>query len=306
MKKIVSLTIAVLVLGSIAGIAQARETRRPSNDDMATAAPIPALPFSQTVSLRGATLEPGEIQSSCKPVQGSIWFGFSVPETTNMVAELSASFGSAFAVFEETTDGLAETACALANTTSDSEFKALPDRVYLVQVGATGRKQGVADLGLRASEWVDTTLWEFTYRREAEEQKVPILSVKGKPRAENPNMYDVEVGISEQRPTKAGIMTFGLVTKEVQAELLRIPASTTDLRVTISSRYDSSQYTCAADNGEDTCYAGSPISDLEWLTSGDGSRAELVITLRAERNGDVLQERTLTVPYAGQPMGLVP
>lgn len=305
MKKVISIITALLALGSITGIAAAREARSPSNDAMAAAAAIPALPFSQTVSLRGATLEAGEVQPSCKKVSGSVWFAFSVPEESNIVTELSSTSGSAVAVFEQGTDALTETACAVANSEA-TEFKALPDRVYLVQVGSTGRKQGVVDLGLRLSEWVDRTIWEYSFHRDAEEQHVPVLSVKGNPRADNPNMYDVEIGISQQQPIRTGVLTFGLVTHSVQAELLRIPPSTTDLQVRISARYDSSQYTCAADNGQGTCYAGSPISDLNWLTGGDGSRADLVIALRAERDGQVLQERTLTVPYAGQPTALLP
>ena len=305
MKRVLSIITALLVLGSITGIAQAREVQSPSNDAKAAAAAIPSLPFSQTVSLRGATLEADEIQPSCKKVRGSVWFSFSVPEESNIVTELSSAFGSAVAVYEQGTEALTETACASANSEA-TEFKALPDRVYLVQVGPTGRKQGVVDLGLRLSEWVDRTIWEYTYERDAEEQHVPALSVKGNPRADNPKMYDVQIGISQQQPVTTGVLTFGLVTQSVQAELLRIPASTTDLQVTISARHDSSQYTCAADNGQGTCYAGSPISDLNWLTGGEGSRADLVITLRAEHNGQVLQERTLTVPYAGQITALLP
>lgn len=306
MKKVISIITALLVVGSITGIAQARSARSPSNDDMASATPISGLPFSETVSLKGATLETDEVQPSCNKIRGSVWFAFSVIDPANLVAELSSTFGSTAAVFEQTPEGLVETACLVANSPQTPEFKVSPDRTYLVQVGSTGRKEGLVDLGLRLSEWVDRTIWEYTFHRKSDEQHIPLLSVKGSPRANNPNMYDVTIGISEQQPITTGILTFGLVTQSVEAQLARIPASTTDVRILISSRHDSSQYTCAADNGGGNCYAGSPVRDLDWLTGGDGSRAELVMTLQAVHNGQVLQERTLTLPYAGQPMALLP
>jgi hypothetical protein len=305
MRKAIPLIAALVVLGSLTGVVQARSVRRPANDDLAAAASISALPFQQGVPLKGATLEPSEQRPSCKKITGSVWFGFSVPQESNMVAELSSTFGSSVAIFEQTTEGLIESACTLGNG-DPLEFRAFPERIYLVQVASTSRKQGLADLELRVSEWVDHTLWEYTYSREAEEQHVPVLFVKGRPRSDNPSMYDIEVGASQQQPVKTGINTFGLVTQSIEAELLRIPASSTHLSVKVSGRYDSSQYTCAADDGAGTCHAGTPLKDLSWLTSGEGSRAELVISLRAERNGEVLLERSTVVPYAGQALGLLP
>ncbi len=306
MKKVISVIMAVLVLGSVAGLAQAREARPPANDDISAASAIPALPFSHTVSLKGATLERNEVQPSCRSIQGSVWYSFSVPEESTIVGELSSTGRSTLTVFEQTAEGLVETSCLGANTAGVAEFKALPERLYLVQLGSAGTKQGVVDLDLRVSEWREETLWEYVYRRESGEQHIPLLSVSGAPRAEHPSMYDVQVGVSEQQPVKAGVFTFGLVTQKVHVELLRVPASTTEVSVRIAGRYDSSQYTCAADDGEETCHAAAPLKDLNWLTGGEGSRAELVIVVRAEKDGQVLQERTVTIPYAGQATALVP
>ena len=305
MKKIASVITTLLVVGSLAGVARGREARRPANDDLLTAATIPALPFSQTISLKGATLELDEVQPSCQPVRSTVWFSFSVPEGNNVIADLSSTFGSAITIFEQTSEGVVERACSTANS-DEKEFQASTNNVYLVQVGATSAKQGLVDLSLRFSEWRSQTLSEYNYHRESDEVRIPVLGVKAAPREKDTAMYDVQIRLSDRQPTKVGVLTFGLVTQKVEAELLNIPASTTDVRVTVSSRYDSDQYTCGVDNGEDACHAGTPLSDLDWLTSGKGSRAELVITLRAERNGDVLQERSLTVPYAGQPTGLIP
>ncbi|MFP5352384.1 MAG: hypothetical protein ACLGIB_07475 [Actinomycetota bacterium] len=306
MKKITSLVAAVLVLTSLAGLAHARGTRRPANDDLGAAVAVPALPFAETTTLRGATLEELEPQPTCKAIRSSVWYGFSVAEEGNVIGELSSTFRSSLAVFEQTAEGLVETACGFGQAGTEIEFKALPDRIYLIQLGATTTKQGVADLSLRLSEWREEKLYEYVYHQESEETYLPLVSVWGRQRENNPSMYDVTLGVSQQQPVSKGVLTFGLVTKEVKAELVRIPASTTKVVFSIIGRYDSSQYTCAVDDGGETCHAGAPIKDLNWLTSGDGSRAELVISLRAERNGEVLQERTIVVPYAGQVTGLLP
>lgn len=305
MKKILSLSCVVAILFGLIGIAQARGTRRPTNDQMSGAALISALPFAESASLRGSTLEADEVQPSCGSISGSIWYGFSVPSEGNVIAELSSTSRSTVAVFEQTAEGLVEAACSPANA-GGVEFKTSPERTYLVQVGSAGKKQGIVDLNLRLSEWVDKTIFEQSFHRKSEEQHIPLVWVKGAPRETAPTMYDVTFGVSEQQPVSVGILTFGLVTQKVEAELLRLPASTTDVTLRVTSRYDSSQYTCAADNGGDTCYVGAPFQDLNWLTGGEGERAELVISISASRNGQVLQERTVTAPYAGQPLGLLP
>ncbi len=309
MKKIITtLVVALLAVGSISGIALGKGTRRPANDNLDAAAVVESLPFSTTVNLTGATLEPGEVQPSCAGIDGSVWYSFSVSEEGNVIGELSSSrFRSAAAIYERAADGsLIESACMEGTASLTTEFKAFPESLYLIQLGAAGKKQGIVDLSLRLSTWRDVSLFDYTFHRETEEQRIPLVHVKGEPRTHNPSMYDVTVQVSEQEPARFGILTFGLVTRKVEAELLRIPASTTDVRIQITGRYDSSQYTCAVDDGGDVCYAGAPLKDLDWLTGGDGSRAELVIAVSAQRNGEVLVERTQSVPYAGQVLGLIP
>lgn len=307
MKKIFSLICVVIVLSvGFVSQASARRLRPPNNDSQTAAAIIDALPFTHSSSLRGATLEADEVQPSCSSISASIWYALSTSADNNLIADLSAMKRSVVAVFESTPSGLNEMGCARANDREPLEVDAAAGSSYLIQVGAVGDKRGVVDLDLRLSDWVDETFIEHTYRREADEQHVPVVFVRGAPREGAPSTYDITFGISEQQPTTLGILTFGLVTQRVEAELLRIPASTTEVNLRVAARYDSSQYACAADNGSDVCYASIPLRDLNWLSGGEGSRAELVITLSASRNGETLQERTITVPYAGQPMGLLP
>lgn len=307
MKKAFSLICVVIVLSvGIVGQASARRLRPPNNDSQAAPTSIDALPFTHSSSLRGASLEPDEVQPSCSRISASIWYAFSASADNNVIADLSATRRSVVAVFESTSSGLNEIGCARANDPEALEVDAAPGSSYLVQVGAVGDKRGVVDLDIRLSDWVDDTIIEHTYRREADEQHVPVVSIKGAPREGAPSTYDVTFGISEQQPTTVGILTFGLVTQKVEAELLRIPASTTEINLRVSGRYDSSQYACAVDDGSDVCYASTPLRDLRWLSGGEGSRAALVLTISVIRNDESLQERTLTLPYAGQPMGLLP
>lgn len=307
MKKTIGTLVSVIVLvASVSGIALAQGGRRPANDDLAAAVAIAELPFSATVNTKGASLEPDEVQPSCRRIRSSVWYSVTGAGAGLQIAQLSSTFPAALAVYEQTPEALVETACMADRASIEMELKVESSKTYMVQLGSTARKQGKADLSLTPSPWKEISLFDQTFSREGEEQHVPILKVKGAPRETNPSMYDVTVQISEQVPVTVGVFTFGLVTQEIEQELVRIPASATEVTMKVTGRYDSSQYSCAADDGADTCYAGIPLKDLGWLTGGDGSRAELVVSIRAERNGEVLIERTQTVPYAGQILGLLP
>lgn len=60
------------------------------------------------------------------------------------------------------------------------------------------------------------------------------------------------------------------------------------------------------DEGEGgECSAYSPVSDPESVTDPDGARADLVIYV-AVRNGEVLVEQSLVVPFVGQVGGMIP
>ena len=295
---------ALLVVGSVPGMALAGGPRRPANDDLAGAIAISELPFTTSVSTKGASVQKNELQPSCQSMRSTVWYRFTAPETMALEVQVISSFSSALAIYEESAEALLETGCLKGSSTGRFDIEA--NKTYLVQLGSTGREQGRADLSLVPSVWKEVSLFEHTYEREADEQHIPVAKVSGAPRETNPTMYDVTFGIGDQTPTTVGLMTFGLVTQKIEHELLRIPASTHRVTLKIVGRYDSSQYTCAADDGNGGCYAGSPLNDLGWLSGGEGSRAELVVTVMAERNGEVLIHRTQALPYAGQLFGLLP
>jgi hypothetical protein len=306
-KSLGSMILVLLVTGSLTAVAHAKGERRPANDETATASVIEALPYSETVSLRGATLQPEEPQPSCSTIRGSVWYALSVAEEGTVIGEVSSTFPSAQAVYEQSADGLLhEAACGSGPAGSKMEFEAVPNQIYLVQLSSTGKKQGIADIALSMSSWKEISLVDRTFERKIDEQNVPLLELKGRPRANDPSMYDVSITAWQQQPATVGVLTFGLVNREIEARLAKVPATATSVRLQIHGRYDSSQYRCAVDDGGNTCYAGSPLQDLSWLTGSESSRAELVVTMTVMANDQVILERSQSVPYAGQALGLLP
>ncbi len=307
MKKMLGISVSLtLIIGSLAGAAQAKKTGAPANDDSAAAVVVEGLPFSDTVNVKGSTLEPDEARPSCSRIQGSVWYALGVPEDGTVMGDVSSTFPAAMAVYEQTPEGgLLEVACAAGQAGSSLEFEGSPAKLYLVQLSATGQRRGIADISLHLSTWKSVTLVDQTFERKVDEQKVPLLKVHGRPRPGDPSMYDVTVTVA-QRQQSFGILTYGLVTQEVREELAHVPAIATRIQLQVTARYDSSQYRCAIDDGAGTCYAGVPLRDLGWLTGGDGSRAELVVKISVEKNDRVLLERSQAVPYAGQVIGLLP
>lgn len=307
MKKILStIAAAAVVVGSLGGSALAKPAARPANDDLASARAIEALPFSETADLRGATLEAAEAQPSCGPIRGSVWYALSPSETGTVIGEASSTFPAAVAVYQPGADGVpVEIGCTAGAASQTLDFEGSAGTAYLIQVGSTTRKQGFADLSFRMSSWKDVTLVEHVVEQRVDEQRLSLVRVKGQPRESDPSMYDVTLTVGQQQRS-FGILTYGLVTHKIERELLHVPAIATKVRVQVTGRYDSSQYRCALDDGAGNCYAGVPLRDPDWLTRGEGSRAELVITISAEKDGTVLLERSQAIPYAGHVLGLIP
>ncbi len=299
------LFLMVVAMGLIGPNALAGRVRPPANDDLAAATAISALPFVDTVDLRSATLEPEETQPACRGIRSSVWYSLSLQQEETLVIRLSGTAATALSIVQQTPDDMAEVACTSTDVSAPLELRATAGGTYLVQVGSAGKRRGTATVDLSLSTWKEVSLVDETFAHESDEQNIPILSVKGGPRATNPSMYDVTVQAWQQPAQTLGVLTFGLVTHRFEANLIRIPPSATAVHLKITGRYDSSQYACAVDQGE-TCHAAVPFHDAAWLSSGDAQRAELVVTVTAERDGQVIFERSHSVPYAGQALGMLP
>jgi hypothetical protein len=234
-----------------------------------------------------------------------VWFSFTPDEDVNVVAETSGVFKSAIAVYRGPgLAELAEVACDGGTTNSQVEFRAVAGQSHFMQVSAVGRKRGLIDFSFTTAAWQERTLKEITQDVDVPEQKLDVLTLDAGPRADDPNMYDIAITVAGQRITR-GILSFGLLKEKIHQELLTVPGQAATVSLVLSYRYDSSQYNCLSDGGPgQECTAKSPIKDLNWLTSGEGSRAELLITTKAELNGVTLAERTIAIPFAGQVVGM--
>ncbi|MDQ3940423.1 MAG: hypothetical protein M3238_03620, partial [Actinomycetota bacterium] len=277
-----------------------------TNDDFATATVINEVPFAETVDLTTADVEVEEPQAACRTAQRTVWYAFHASENVNLVAEASSTFRSVLAVYSGSFLGdLTEVGCSADATHPKVEFKAEANNTYFMQLGASGRRSGLADFRLEPSAWQEKNLMTVEVPVDVPAINQPIVMFDGRPRAADPTLYDLTVGIADQQSIKRGVLTFGLVQERVHAELLQLPRQTASVVVKIGYRYDASQYHCLSDGGEGSnCTVNSPIKDIEWLTNGEGSRAELIITVRATKDDTVLAERTVTVPFLGQVAGL--
>lgn len=299
----IALTSLALITALIGGTAGAT-TDRPSNDDFAVAAAIENSRFSEERDLSGATLERGEMLPSCGALKGSVWYRFKAPDTKVYAAWFQASFDAGIAAYRIAESGLQEVSCSPAGSLGGVELDAQAGDSFYIQVGNTRRKQGILEFKFSLARWQEETLHEISYTRQSEEQRVELLSVRGAPRASDPSIYDVEIGISQQTPIKRGILTFGVVQERIEAELIRIPASTTTVDMSVVARYDSTQPRCLTDEGDGSdCTAHAPLSDPGTFVSEDGMGSHVAIRVVATRNGDVLVEQTLLIPFAGQVAG---
>ncbi len=280
----------------------------PPNDDFASATVIEAVPFADTVDNSGARRELLEPHPTCRKNARTVWYSFTPSEDVNLVAEASSTFKSVITVYGGTGHAdLTEAACNGGSTSPKVEFRVLEGQTYFIQLGSSSRKSGIVDFKLSPSAWQEKVLRDVSQTVHVPEQNVAAVRFHGRPRPSNPNMYDVTVAVAGQPQIDRGILSFGLLKEEIRAELIRIHAQTVMVTTTLAYRYDSSQYTCLSDGGEGQgCTASSPIKDLDWLTSGDGSRAELIIRVSVVHQGTVIAERTVTIPYAGQVGGMLP
>ena len=296
---------AVLAFG-ITPAAADQKTSRPANDDLAAAEVVTDTPFLDTADLRGAGLELSEPQSSCGRIKSSVWYRFTPTDDAQLSAEISSTFKSVLAVYSDAApESLAQVICDGGSTHSNVDFDGLAGKTYLIQLGSTKKNGGRADFRMSASSWKEKTITEFSQPIEVSDTGSAQVSIHGQPRAKDPSTYDLSVKAAGQHEIKRGVLTFGLVQQRIDLELVRIPRQAVQLDVTIGYRYDSSQYGCVSDGGDgQPCAAKAPIKDVAWLTGGEGSRAELIVTVKVQRNENTLAERTVTLPYAGQVVDL--
>ncbi len=297
-----SLAFVTALLGGTAGAT----TDKPSNDDFAAAVPIEDTEFIEQRDLSGATLESKEALPSCGALKGSVWYRFVAPEDKVYQAWFQTSFDAGIAAYRESDSGLQEVSCSAFGSLGGVGLDAQAGDQFYIQLGNTRKRQGIIEFGVALARWQEETLYEDSYTRREKERRIQLLTVRGAPNSWDPWLYDVEIGISTQIPTKASILTFGLVQERIDLKLVRVPASTSTLAVRIVARYDTTQQKCAMDDVTETeCAAYAPVRDPGTFASHDGMGSHLAIEIAAMHNGDVLVEESFLIPFAGQMGGSV-
>lgn len=313
---VVGTAVATMLAGAVpAALADARKGERkkpaavtaPANDSFAMGIDVIEMPFESTVDLTEASLEKNEPAPSCSPATRTVWYRYAPSEDVNVLMDLSAKSPVSVAVHSGSDLAtLSEVACAPAAPEAQLALPLTAGNVYFVQVAAQKARTGLVDLSLQ----VDTWRYEQLAQREV---TVPVptidqsaLVIDGKPREGKPGIYDLTVKAGGVTVGPYGLETDPVKLPAIHQELVKVPGQKVQVSITSSYRYDSAQGRCVLYQGDD-CLASLPVSgQSSWYTGGDASEAELVVTLRVMRNDDLLAERTVTVPVAGQLLALLP
>lgn len=131
-----------------------------------------------------------------------------------------------------------------------------------------------------------------------------VVHVEGGPRAGSP-YYDLRIGLGGGAPVTVGVPVYGLVAAPVRADLVHLPAL--DLRdasveIGVTYRWDPSAPRCVLTLAGQ-CVATNPVGSTSWLLRG--AAAMLVVHARVvDTAGGTVAEQWLTVPYAGQAVGV--
>lgn len=301
----VILTTLAVVTGLMGGPAGAT-TQKPTNDDFAEAAAIQDTDFTEQRDLSGATLESKEVLPSCGKLKGSVWYRFDAPDDKVYTTWFQATFDAGIAAYRATASGLREVSCMAVGIGGSVDLDAQRGETFYIQLGNTRRKQGVFEFGTSLAQWQEKTLYERSYTHDMKEQQIQLVTVRGRPHATDRWLYDVEIGISDQVPVKQSILTFGLVQRRIDVELVRIPASTTSLEVRVVARYDTTQQKCVVGDVDTSgCTAYAPVNDPDRFAREDGTGSHLAIEVTAMHNRDVQVQQSFLIPFAGQLGGTV-
>jgi PKD repeat protein len=106
----------------------------PTNDDFTAAAPITAVPFSDTVDLSAATTQPSEPSPSCTGLQNTVWYSFT-PATSQSVTLRTDQYGAGVAAYTGTSlSNLSQVTCGYAG--QSALLPVVAGTTYYIQVGA--------------------------------------------------------------------------------------------------------------------------------------------------------------------------
>lgn len=133
------LGLAMAVLPPGAGLAQ------PSSDDLAAAALVTGLPFTDSVDTSDATMEAGEPAVPCAPLHATVWYALTLDAATLVgIDTAGSSYDTVLGVYQ----GTSYADLDLVDCNDDDQdlqasltFPAAAGETYLVQVGSFGEAE---------------------------------------------------------------------------------------------------------------------------------------------------------------------
>jgi len=137
-----------LILILMLGYARPAQALAPDNDHLANAATIPALPFSRSVDLSEATLEPGEPQT-CEPADRTVWYSFVPSSTMTMIADARLGNNPKISIYRAMGAGFANLEHVQCVSPGGAiTFLAEQGQTYYIQVGAVVGSPGAVQFNL--------------------------------------------------------------------------------------------------------------------------------------------------------------
>ena len=310
---VVGTAIATLLAGAVPAVAGGRKAKRttaavaPANDSFTMGTEVVEMPFEQVVDLRAASIEKNEPLPSCSDAAATVWYRFTAVEDMNIVGTVTSSFPAGIAIHSGSDlTTLSEVACATAAPEAHLAMPASAGTTYFVQVSVPKRRRAPVNFSLKVDTWrhAEVTSQELVVPVPAIDQATVVID--GQPRKDKPGIYDLTIKAADVTVGPYGIETNPVVLPPIHQELVKVSGQTVKVNLSSSYRYDSAQGRCVLYQGEE-CLHDLPVSgETNWYTSGEGSQAELVVTLKITKNDHLLAERTVTVPFAGQVAGLLP
>lgn len=312
---VVGTAVATLLAGAVPALAEDRKRPgrktsapvAPANDAFEMGTEVSEMPFETVVDLRRATVEESEPMPSCSETVATVWYRFTAVDDTNIVGAVRSDSPVGIAVHSGADLAtLMEVACAPAATEAHIAMPASSGTTYFVQVSVPQRRKTPVEFSLKVDNWKQAEVVDHEFEVPVPAVDQAAVVIDGKPRADQPHVYDLTIKAADQTVGPYGIETSPVVLPPIHQELVRVKGQTVNVTLTSWYRYDSAQGRCVLYQGEE-CLQTLPVSsEASWYTQGEGSKAELVVSLKITKNDEVLAERTVAVPYAGQVAGLLP
>lgn len=302
-------------------------TRAPANDNFAQRQQIKGLPFSGLVDGSRATLEAGE--PSCGGMTSSVWFTFTPRSNVDLLAQAaSETVGASVAAYVgEDLGSLEQVACsstpedASSSNAAGFSFYAERGTAYVFQVGpleatsdlvelklteGTSPQPFVGQPGALPHGWKERVL--LKEERGYASEGADLLRFEGRPSADAA-MYDMDVWVAGNHVVdRLSLYTAGTIRDTHRYSLLG--ASSQSVAIEVKVRYDAASQRCLIGLGGE-CKALLPqVPDADDVTNGKANRAELIVTVQAQRQASTAPidpvTTTLRIPLVGYAAALLP